>query len=107
MKVRGISGRDAGWLSRELQQGGRFVVFDYTVSALWVTCRRNSSVVFVRAGKHAWLPLIGCSLLTALLGWFGPGGFTETLASLRLNFAGGQDVTADLLRLSETDEDVA
>ncbi|MGF1484876.1 MAG: hypothetical protein ACFBZ8_10990 [Opitutales bacterium] len=100
MRVRGIAGRDSIWLNRELRRGGRFVVFDYTVSALLITWRRNSNIIFVRAGRHAWLSLLGCSLLTALCGWFGPGGITESLDCLRHNFAGGQDVTADLLRQS-------
>jgi hypothetical protein len=107
MKVKGIAGRDARWLSQELARGGRFLVFDYTFAAGVVTCRRNSSILFVRAGRKALRARLGWSLLSALLGWFGPGGRRETLDVLRLNWRGGTDVTADLLRLSRDKAEAA
>jgi hypothetical protein len=97
MKINGVEGMTVGELEHELQRGGRFVIFLYTISVLVMTFRRPSEVYFVRAGESAAAKGLGYTLLTLFLGWWGiPWGPIYSIGTLATNLGGGKDVTAEV-----------
>jgi hypothetical protein len=97
MTIKGIEGMTAGEIEHELQRGGRFVVFHYTISILVMTFRRPSDVYFVRAGESAVARGLGFTLITLVAGWWGiPWGPIYSISSLSTNFGGGKDVTDEV-----------
>jgi hypothetical protein len=89
-------------LAFEIQRGGRFVVYQYCVSLLLVTFRRNSPVRFIRAGENATVKGLPFTFLTLVFGWWGiPWGFIYTPMVLYKNLKGGTDVTAGVLQRTQ------
>ena len=98
MKLEGTAGLTAGQIRQEVERGGRFVVFQYCVSALVITFRRNSPVYFLRAGENAMGKALPWTLLSFFVGWWGfPWGLIYTPMVLFTNLRGGKDVTARLM----------
>ena len=48
MKIKGIEDMSGEDLTRELERGGRFLMYEYCVSLLVVTLKRSSDIYFVR-----------------------------------------------------------
>lgn len=93
-KINGIENMSGMELSLELQKGGRFVVYEYTISLVVITFFRSSNVTFVKADENKVVKGIGYTLLTLVLGWWGiPWGPIRSIQSLVTNFKGGKDVT--------------
>jgi hypothetical protein len=100
MSIIGIEGMTGQQLHEELQRGGKFVIYQYTISVLILTFRRGSDVYFIRGGHNAVTKGLGFSLLTLVAGWWGiPWGPIYTIGSLVTNFGGGKDVTAQVIGL--------
>ena len=98
MKIVGIEGLDRNLLAFELQQGARFVFYQYCISILILTFKRPSSIYFLRPGESAIKKGLGFSLITFLFGWWGiPWGPIYTVGSFITNFGGGKDVTQEVL----------
>ena len=98
MKIKNIEGFTAVELQGEVNSGGRFVYFPYTVSLLVVTFRRTSGVYLIRAGENATMRSMPFTLLTLFLGWWGiPFGPKYSYESIRSNLRGGKDVTDDVM----------
>jgi hypothetical protein len=78
----------------EIERGARFVIFQYTISLVVVTFRRNSKVVFIKPGESPASKSLAYTTMTLLLGWWGiPWGFIYTPQVLYKNLRGGTDVT--------------
>jgi len=93
-QIKNVAGLTTDDLTRALNQGAKFVVFQYTISVIFMTFRQSSDVYFIRAGESSIKYGLGFSLLTLLLGWWGiPWGPIYTCSSLYYNFNGGKDVT--------------
>lgn len=87
-----------GQLQQELQQGAKFVIFQYCISILIITFRRSSNVYLVTHEENAVVKGLPFTLLSLLLGWWGiPWGPIYTIQSLWVNFSGGKDVTKEVL----------
>lgn len=85
-------------LQQEIQQGGKFVVFQYCVSLLVITFKRSSSVYFIRHTENAVVKGLPFTLLSLVMGWWGiPWGPIYTIQSLGINLGGGKDVTREVL----------
>ena len=85
-------------LQQEIAAGGKFITYQYVVSALIMTFRRNSDIYFIRADESRITKGLIFSLISLLLGWWGlPWGLIYTPAALFTNFSGGKDVTAEVL----------
>ena len=98
MQIRGIEGLSPDQIQFELQRGGKFVFFQYTISIVAMTFRRSPAVYFVRAGESTTSKSIGFTLLTLVAGWWGiPWGPIYTIQSLGTNLQGGKDVTAQIV----------
>jgi len=98
MSIKGVEGMTVDQLNMELQRGGKFVVFQYCISVVVLTFRRNSSIYFVRAEDNAPSKGISYTLLSLLLGWWGiPWGPIFTIAAIANNLRGGKDVTQEVI----------
>jgi hypothetical protein len=98
MKIKGIDGLSQEQIQMELQQGAKFVMYQYCISVLVMTFKRPSGVYFVRAGAGSVGKGLGFSGVSMLLGWWGiPWGPIYTLQSFWVNFRGGRDVTREIM----------
>ena len=92
----------------EIQRGGRFVVYQYCISLLIISFKRNSSVKFIRAGENAALKGLPFTLLSLVLGWWGiPWGFIYTPQVIYKNLKGGADVTSIILNRTQNSASLA
>ena len=99
MEIKGIEGMSTADINKELERGGRFVIYQYTISIIIMTFRRSSDVIFLRGGEGGVGKGLKYSLTSFLLGWWGiPWGPIYTIGSLWKNFGGGTDVTEELLQ---------
>ncbi len=102
MKINGIEGISEEEMNHLLEQGAKFVIFEYTFSIFIMTFKRSSDVYFLRPGQHGALKGIGFTLVSFLFGWWGiPWGPIYTIGSIFNNLKGGKDVTQEYLALGE------
>ena len=88
-----------------LARGGRVVRFQFCISLLVLTLRRESEIVLVPARGWAFLRGIPYSLISVFLGWWAvPWGVVLTPLVLWGNLLGGRDVTEDVRSEVESSE---
>jgi hypothetical protein len=97
MGVKNIENLNNTQLVAELQNGGRFVVYYYTISIVLMTFRQGSDIYFLRAQespiKFGWKFMF----ISLVLGWWGfPWGPIYTIQSCYTAFA-GKDVTKEIM----------
>lgn len=98
MAIQGLENVTVGELQREIERGGKFVVFEYCFSILVMTFKRGSDIHFIRAGEGTFGKSFPYSLISLLFGWWGfPWGFIYTPMALFTNLGGGRDVTQKVL----------
>lgn len=98
MKIIGIEGMSNMELQMELQRGGKFVTFQYCISILVMTFKRQSDIFFIKADESAVAKGLPFTLLSLFLGWWGiPWGIIYTIETLAINFRGGRDVTQQIV----------
>jgi hypothetical protein len=98
MKIKNIEGLSALHLEQEVDKGGKFVYYAFTVSLIIVTFKQTSGVYLVRAGEHGIPRAFLFTLISLILGWWGiPWGPKHTLESIRTNLQGGKDVTDEVM----------
>ncbi|MEM9328605.1 MAG: hypothetical protein AAGA85_23260 [Bacteroidota bacterium] len=86
-------------LAKEVLNGGRFVIFYYTISILVMTFRRTSKVKFLKHNENAFKKGWLYTAITFLFGWWGfPWGLIYTPQSLYINLKGGKDITEEVLK---------
>lgn len=99
MPISGLEGMSDEEVHADLQRGGRFVVYSYTISILIMTFRRSSDVIYVKSTDSRFVRGLPYTLLTVLAGWWGfPWGPIYSITSLAQNLGGGKDVTEQLTR---------
>ena len=92
-----IAGLTAADLESQLAAGGRFVFYEFCISFILLTLRRQSAVCFLRAGDRGIVRGLPYCLLSLFFGWWGvPWGIIYTPLTLFTNVRGGCDVTAQL-----------
>jgi hypothetical protein len=90
----GIQGMSPQQLAFELQRGGKFVQYQYCVSALVITFKRGTDIYFIAPGENPTMKGLGWTFLSLLAGWWGiPWGPIYTVQSLWANLRGGRDLT--------------
>ena len=108
MKINGIAGMTDTDITRELDRGAKFVVFQYTISIIVISFRRSSDIYFISAGSTGFTKGLPFILVSLFLGWWGiPWGPIHTLGSLANNMSGGKNVTQELMRIMNSSEAVA
>jgi hypothetical protein len=96
--IKNIEGLTVGQVNSLIDQGGKFVMYQYTISVLVMTFRRSSDIYFIRYGENATVKGLGFTCLTAVLGWWGiPWGPIYSIGSLYTNLSGGKNVTEEVL----------
>lgn len=97
-EIKNIEGLTIDNVRDLVDQGARFVVFQYTISILVATFRRPTAIYFIRPDESAFGKHIGFTILTLVLGWWGfPWGPIYSIGSLVTNFSGGKDVTFEIM----------
>jgi len=97
-QIQNIQEMTVNELNRELERGGKFVIFQYCFSVFIMTFRRVSDVYFIRSGESTIKHSIGYTLLTFFVGWWGiPWGPIYTIGSIFTNLTGGKDVTQEVI----------
>jgi hypothetical protein len=95
--IHGIDRLSPEELARELGAGGRFVVYEYCISLIFLTLRRPSGIYFLRPGEWGLVQGLPFILVSLLLGWWGlPWGIIYTPLTLFTNLSGGHDVTEEV-----------
>lgn len=90
--------KSVGHLQAEINQGGKFVMYQYCISLLVITFKRSSNIHFITHDQNALVKGLPFTLLSLVLGWWGiPWGPIYTIQSLWVNFQGGKDVTKEVL----------
>lgn len=97
-KIKGIDGLTYDEIYREIDNGGKFVCFPFTISILVMTFKRHSNIHFIKAGDSTFTKSIPFTLITLGLGWWGiPWGPIYSIGSLFSNLTGGKDMTKEVL----------
>jgi hypothetical protein len=97
-KIVGISGMTPDLLRLEVQNGGKFVIYEYCISLLIITFRRNSEIQYIKPGESAFVKGLPYTAVSLLLGWWGiPWGFIWTPKAIFTNLSGGKNVTQNIL----------
>lgn len=98
-EIKGIEGLSDHEIGELVQQGGKFVYFEYAISILIMSFKRSSDVMFIRPGEGTFLKGLPYSIITMLFGWWGiPWGPIYSVMALFSNLSGGKDVTNDIVR---------
>ena len=98
MQIKDIEGLTIEDLNREIDNGGKFVFYQYTISILILTFKRPSDIYFIKAGEKAASKGLQYTLLSAVLGWWGiPWGPIYTIQTIVNNSKGGKDVTQQVM----------
>jgi hypothetical protein len=98
MKIKNIAGLSAADLQDAVNEGGRFVYYAWTISAIILTFKRTSGVYLVRQDENRMRKGYIFSTMSLLFGWWGiPSGPKYTMESLRTNWRGGKDVTDEVM----------
>ena len=96
--IRGIGRMTVGEMRAEVRQGARFVVFEYVLSFLLITRRKNSAVFFIRPGESVFRKCLPYNVLTLAAGlWAIPWGPALTIGAVKDNLQGGHDVTPQVI----------
>ena len=98
MKIQGIENLSTQDIQREVERGGRFVIYKYCFSILVMTFQRPSTIHFVRSSENRIKKGMPYTLAICLAGWWGiPWGPIYSVGSIWTNSNGGIDVTTDVL----------
>lgn len=105
--INNIDGLSVGQIRQMVNQGGKFVVFPYTISILIMTFRRSSDIYFIKPGEGTLKYSIGFVIINLILGWWGiPWGPIYTIGSLFAHLGGGKNVTDEIMpHLIQNDPD--
>jgi hypothetical protein len=98
MKIKGINGLSVQDLQDEISRGGRFVIYSYCISVIFMTFKRGTDIYFVKPDQSRFAKGLPWTMLSLLLGWWGiPWGFIYTPAALITNIGGGKNVTDEVI----------
>lgn len=98
MEIKNTEGLSVSQIRDIVQQGGKFVIFPYTVSFLIMTLRRSSAIYFIRPDENTLKYSYGYILLNLIVGWWGfPWGPIYTIGALYNHITGGKDFTETVL----------
>jgi hypothetical protein len=98
ISIKNIENLTVPQIQSMVNQGGKFVIFQYTISILVMTFKRSSDIYFIKPGEgtigYSW----GFTLINLILGWWGiPWGPIYTIGALFTNLGGGKDFTSEVM----------
>ena len=104
--IKNLNGLSVDQVSREIQRGGRFVMYQYTLSLVVVTLQRSSDIYFIPSNEKGLTMGLPFTLISMTLGWWGlPWGPVHTVRSIACNLSGGRDVTQEVIGLMDSFND--
>ena len=96
-KIHNLEGLTVDLINREIDEGAKFIVFEYCISLVVITFKVNTDIHYIRPNENTFKYSFAASLVSLLLGWWGiPWGPIRTISTLSTNFSGGKDVTFDV-----------
>lgn len=106
-EIKNIEGLSVAQIRQLVNQGGRFVIFPYTISVVLATFKRGSSIYFIKPDEKSIKYSYKHVLVNSTLGWWGiPWGPIYTIGSMYHHISGGKDVTQEVMRhLIQNDPD--
>ncbi len=97
-EIKNINGLSVAQIRTMVNQGGKFVVFPYTISILVMTFKRSSDIYFIKPGEGTLGYSFPFVLINLILGWWGfPWGPIYTIGSIIDHASGGKNLTAEVL----------
>ncbi|AWH85704.1 hypothetical protein HYN59_11560 [Flavobacterium album] len=94
MQIKNIQGLRVAEIGQLVNQGGKFVIFPYTVSIVVMTFKRPSSIYFIRPDEGTFKYSYKHVAVNAVMGWWGiPWGPIYTIGAMYHQLSGGKDVT--------------
>ena len=94
MKINGIDGLSPQQIAEEIDNGAKFVVYQWCISVLVMTFKRGTDIYYIKPGENAVVKGLPWTLLSLFVGWWGiPWGFIYTPMAIFNNLSGGKDVT--------------
>jgi hypothetical protein len=97
-QIKNVDGLSVQEIRDMVHQGGKFVVFPYTISIVVMTFKRSSDIYFVKPGESGIKHGVGFLFANLLLGWWGiPWGPIYTIGSLVHHIGGGKNVTPEIM----------
>ncbi len=98
-EIKNIEGLSVAQIRQLVNQGGRFVIFPYTISVVLATFKRGSSIYFIKPDEKSIKYSYKHVLVNSTLGWWGiPWGPIYTIGSMYHHISGGKDVTQEVMR---------
>jgi hypothetical protein len=98
MEIKYIEGLSVSQIREMVRQGGKFVIFPYTISFIIMTLKRSSDIYFIRPDENTFKYSFGYFFLNLLLGWWGiPWGPIYTIGALYSHITGGKDLTQEVM----------
>ena len=102
MSIHGTENMSSDQINFELQRGGRFVKYLYTVSVILLSYKR-SEVYLIKAGESSMSKGLGFALISMVLGWWGiPWRPVYTIQSLVCDLRGGEDITSQVWSVAKS-----
>ena len=93
------AGMTAQQVEDEINRGARFIVYQWAISVVIMSFKRNTGVIYVKPGESPAVRSLPYTLISFFLGWWGiPWGFIYTPQVIYKNLNGGTDVTPFVLQ---------
>ncbi|MFB9078978.1 hypothetical protein ACFFLS_10230 [Flavobacterium procerum] len=98
MQIKNIEGLRVAQVRDLVHQGGKFVIFPYTISFVLMTLKRSSDIYFIRPDESSFKYSWGYAVLNLVVGWWGfPWGPIYTIGSAYHHVVGGKDLTQEVM----------
>ena len=98
LPIEGIGEHSLAEIQSEINNGGKFVVYQYNYSAIVLSFKRPTRVVLLKQGDRGFVRGIRPSIISLCIGLWGfPWGIIWCFESLFINFKGGTNVTESVL----------
>lgn len=98
MSIKGLEGLIQSEIKYELQNGAKFVVYEYCISIFIMTFKKSSNVYFIKKDTSLFVKGVPYTIISLIFGWWGiPWGPIHTISSVFTNLKGGKDITAEML----------
>ena len=96
--IKNIEGLTTADINNELNNGAKFVIYQYSISILVMSFKRSSDIYFIRAGASDVTPGLLFTVISFIFGWWGiPWGPIYTIGAIFTNFSGGKNVTQEVI----------
>ena len=98
MKIIGIEGLSDKNILEEINSGGRFIQFEFTISILIMSFSRPTDIFFIKSGESVFAKGFPYTLISILFGWWGiPWGPLYTIKAIINNSSAKHDLTQQIL----------